>query len=130
MDPSEPVFSGDDARQATLTQIQVVSATLNKPRKAVFETFYAGSPCETTFSAQISSGGNNTMSDMTGIDTRLRTVEQDVAVIKERLSHMPTTLGMWTALSLVSLAVGSGVVTVLWWAMKSMLEPLLKAAGT
>lgn len=70
------------------------------------------------------------MSDMTGIDTRLRTVEQDVAVIKERLSHMPTTLGMWTALSLVSLAVGSGVVTVLWWAMKSMLEPLLKAAGT
>lgn len=54
------------------------------------------------------------------------TLKSDVATIKERLSHMPTTLAMWTAVAAVVLPVG----VALAWIVQQYLGPLLeKAAG-
>jgi hypothetical protein len=83
-------------------------------------------PILKTIEAPVSSGGDLNMSDW---DARLRGVETDVAIIKERMTHMPTTMAMWSALAIVTLTVGGGVVTVLWWAIQGMLEPLLKATS-
>ena len=86
-------------------------------------------PVLRTITTVSSEGESPPMSDkLNEIDGRLRTVETDVATIKERLNHMPTTVGMWTALLGVVVPVGVAVVGVLWWVIQSSLAPLLEKA--
>ena len=63
---------------------------------------------------------------MTALQASASTLGSDVAVIKERLTHIPTKLGMWAAVGLVVASVGGG----LWWIVQQYLGPILvKAAG-
>ncbi|QQQ40939.1 hypothetical protein JJL50_13340 [Stenotrophomonas maltophilia] len=68
------------------------------------------------------------MTDFSKFDDRLRAVEIDVATIKERITHMPTTVKMWVAIAAITIPVGAAVVGILSWVLQNMLEPLLKAA--
>ncbi|HEI8112373.1 MULTISPECIES: hypothetical protein [Stenotrophomonas] len=68
------------------------------------------------------------MTDFSKFDDRLRAVEIDVATIKERITHMPTTVKMWVAIASITIPVGAAVVGILSWVLQNMLEPLLKTA--
>ncbi|HGM6611883.1 TPA: hypothetical protein ACKQAH_000789 [Stenotrophomonas maltophilia] len=68
------------------------------------------------------------MTDFSKFDDRLRAVEIDVATIKERITHMPTTVTMWVAIASITIPVGAAVVGILSWVLQNMLEPLLKTA--
>lgn len=69
------------------------------------------------------------MTDANGIETRLRGVETEVAIIKERLSHMPTTAQLWKALAWAGGVTIAAILGGGWWAVQQYLEPLLAGAG-
>lgn len=53
-------------------------------------------------------------------------IQTDLAVVKERLNHMPTTVAMWGAVAAVLIPIGAA----LWWIVQQYLGPILtKAAG-
>lgn len=61
------------------------------------------------------------------VNNTVSSVQTDVAVIKERLSHTPTTLQMWMAVAAVLVPIGGAFV----WIVQQYLGPILaKAAGT
>ncbi|HDX0802519.1 TPA: hypothetical protein UMU63_002695 [Stenotrophomonas maltophilia] len=85
-------------------------------------------PILKTMETPVSSSGPQPMTDFSKFDDRLRAVELDVATIKERITHMPTTMKMWVAIATITIPVGAAVVGILSWVLQNMLEPLLKAA--
>lgn len=66
------------------------------------------------------------MADLAKLDERLRCVEQDVGIIKERLTHMPNKADLWKALAwaggLTLAAIGSGGL----WIIQQYLSPILQ----
>jgi len=63
------------------------------------------------------------VADLSAVVSSMR---QDVATIKERLNHTPTSLQMWLAVLAVIAPIGGG----LWWMVQQYLAPILaKAAG-
>lgn len=57
-------------------------------------------------------------------------VNHRVGQLEERLQHMPTTLGMWSAVAASAVGVGGTVAGGLWWFLQQYLAPVLaKAAG-
>ncbi|WP_256643665.1 hypothetical protein [Stenotrophomonas sp. 9(2022)] len=78
-------------------------------------------PVLKTVQSAVSSGASNVMSDFSDLDKRLRTVETDVATVKERLNHVPTKADMQTMLNGVQAKVlwaifGLAVAAVVKWA--------------
>lgn len=74
---------------------------------------------------QAASGGDDVSDKLNEIDSRLRGVETDVAVIKELLNHIPTLAQLWKALAwaggtIIVAFVGGG-----WWAVQQYLSPIL-----
>jgi hypothetical protein len=63
------------------------------------------------------------------LDGRLRSVETDVAAIKERISHMPTTASLWKALALAAGSVLAAFLGGGWWVVQRWLEPILARLG-
>ncbi|MCF3485150.1 hypothetical protein GUL16_15820 [Stenotrophomonas maltophilia] len=60
------------------------------------------------------------------VNGELRGLATDVAAVKERLAHTPTTLQMWGAVAAIIAPIGAA----LWWIVQQYLGPLLsKAAG-
>jgi len=126
-DASPPVYLD---LYSALTPQATIGITVAGLRKVTVTHGIGGLPTELTCLTGGEGRPEVDMDKINEIDGRVRGVEQKLERIDERLKHMPTTVAMWTAISIVSLAVGSAVVAVLWFAFQKMLEPLLAAAGS
>ncbi|MBB3831910.1 hypothetical protein VDF98_14535 [Xanthomonas campestris pv. raphani] len=64
------------------------------------------------------------------IDGRLRSVETDVAIIKERLTHMPSTTDMWKSMGAAALLIIGGAWAVLQLAGPGIMKTAVRDAMT
>lgn len=120
---------GVDVYQS-FTPTATVSVIVPGIRKVTVQYGYGGQKAELTSIVDETGREGPDMEKLNEIDSRLRTVEQSITRIDERMNHMPTSFGMWAAIIGVVVPVGAAVVGILWWVIDSSIAPLLaKAAG-
>lgn len=128
MPTADPAVVGSSG--SVVTPLAVVSSLPDSTR--VVEVFIGSSSQLRTVQPpqSVAIGGSMNVPNQGDIDGRLRSVETDVAIIKERLTHMPSTTDMWKSMGAAALLIIGGAWAVLQLAGPGIMKTAVRDAMT
>lgn len=115
--------------QGSFTPTVTVGTTISGVRRVVCTTQTGGISNELTLLTS-TGGPKGEMDKLNEIDSRLRTVEIELAGVKERLNHLPTTAQLWKGLAITGGSALAAIAGGVAWLVQEYLKPILAAAGT
>lgn len=110
LDQAQPVSIDS---YSSFTPLVTVGVMVNGVRRSKVTYTSGGIPTELICDVIAGNPPELDMDKLNEIDGRLRTVENDISTIKERLQHMPKTTQMWMSMGTAALLILGGMWTLL-----------------